>query len=66
MERDPSKEGIAKFRIDLESQYFMFKDNVIPAPKRSLIARGYKYYSQLNEEEKKKYAELKKAFDGIK
>jgi hypothetical protein len=46
MERDPAKERIAKFRMDLESQYRMFKDKVISAPKRSLMARGYKFYSQ--------------------
>jgi hypothetical protein len=64
MENDPQKEGIAEFKMDLESQYMMYKDNIIPTPRRSLIERGYKYYSQLSEDEKKKYSELKKVFDG--
>lgn len=63
MERDPQKEGIAQFKNELESQYMMYKDKIIPAPKRSLIERGYHYYSKLSEEEKKKYAELKKVYD---
>ncbi len=63
MERDPQKEGIAQFKMELESQYIMYKDNVIPGPKRSLIERGYQYYSQLTEDERKKYSELKKVYD---
>jgi len=59
--RDMSNEGIAKFKQELDSQYQMIKDGIIKKPTKQLIEDSYRFYSQLDKDEKDKFKEIKKS-----